>query len=261
MSVKSEYGTNKNLIILLPSFGGEGAHYKESGLIKTFRDKGGEAHLKILDVKPSLYLGSKIIDLLKTEVITPAKKAGYEKIYLVGVSMGGHGALLYTTNYPEEIEGTVVFAPFLSGPRMRSSIEKVGGIEKFEKCPFIGWDYACNMWLMLKDYISSPKNKRRLILCYGTEDEFAKQNRILADMLPPVLVLTVPGGHDWKTWKKLWIKVRNYITARGAGQRATDTDSPIFFQEDEFSIYSSEQGKLLLHDDGFKFGELASTFF
>lgn len=197
-------GTKRNLVVILPTVGGKGLHYETQGFIKAVREKGFEGHLKVLDVAPSLYLNRKIIELLKTEVFVPAKNAGYENIILVGISLGGHGALQYATKYPQDIYCVFVIAPFLGGTTAANAIEKAGGLEKFEDCPAIAWNYVCNMWHLLKKYTSNPDNRRRVALGYGTEDRFARQNRLLADTLPPDLVFTVPGGHDWETWTKLW---------------------------------------------------------
>ena len=38
-------GTNRNLVVLLPTIGGEGSHYDEQGFINVFWEKGFEAHL------------------------------------------------------------------------------------------------------------------------------------------------------------------------------------------------------------------------
>ncbi|MEE8430219.1 MAG: alpha/beta hydrolase [Candidatus Desulfatibia sp.] len=211
-------GTNRNLVVLLPTIGGEGLHYEAQGFIKAVRERGFEGHLKILDVDPSLYLNNKIIELLKTEVIIPAKNDGYENIILVGISLGGHGALLYATKYPEDVYFVFVMAPFLAGPVVADAIEKAGGLDKFEDCPSIAWDYACNMWYLLKKYVSQPDNRRRIALGYGTEDRFARQNRLLADTLPSDLVFTVSGGHDWGTWKKLWIMALDHFQVLKSNQ-------------------------------------------
>jgi pimeloyl-ACP methyl ester carboxylesterase len=218
--VDTDVGTSRNLVVLLPTVGGDGSFYESQGFIQEMRKRGGEGHYKILDVKPSLYLNSELIELLKTEVIDPAKTDGYETIWLVGTSLGGHGALLYLSKYPEDIYATVVLAPFLADPMTTSSIEDEGGLEKMDDCPGIAWDYACNMLVLIKDYLSIPGNERRLALGYGTEDGFARQNRLLADLMPPDLVFTVPGGgHDWETWKKLWIQVLDHIEAKMAEQK------------------------------------------
>jgi len=55
----------------------------------------------------------------------------------------------------------------------------------------------------------------------GTGDGFARQNRLIADLMLPDLVFTVPGGdHDWETWKKLWKQVLDHIEAKMAEQKS-----------------------------------------
>jgi enterochelin esterase-like enzyme len=73
------------------------------------------------------------------------------------------------------------------------------------------WDYACNLWKSLKVYVSDSRNQRKVVLGFGREDKFADQCRVLADALLAEQVFTVPGGHDWATWKKLWIKAADYF--------------------------------------------------
>ena len=38
-----------------------------------------------------------------------------------------------------------------------------------------------------------------------------RQNSLLANELPPKNVFTLTGGHDWVTWKHLWIEVLEYF--------------------------------------------------
>ncbi len=152
MFVDLYVGTNKNLVVLLPTSGGEGSHYETKGFIKVFREKGYEAHLKVLDVNPRLYLNSKIVDLLKTEVIIPAKNDGFEKIYLVGISLGGHGALQYATKHPEDVDGVFVLAPFLAGPVVSDALEKAGGHD---------WATWKKLWIMALDHFQDhPSNQK-----------------------------------------------------------------------------------------------------
>ncbi|MEJ2234796.1 MAG: alpha/beta fold hydrolase [Syntrophobacterales bacterium] len=167
--------------------------------------------MEVLDVKPSLYLGSRIVELVKTEVIEPAKAEGFEEIYLVGISLGGHGVLLYATTYPEDVDGIILLAPFISGDRASDSIEEAGGLDTWEDCPFLAWTHACNLWKSLQVYVSDSRNQRKVVLGFGTEDTFVEQCQILAEVLLPEQVFTVSGGHDWTTWKKLFIKAADYF--------------------------------------------------
>jgi hypothetical protein len=201
----------RSFVVLFPGIGGKGSDYETRGFLDEVWERGFEASMEVLDVKPSLYLGGRIIELVKTEVIEPAKAEGFEEFYLVGISLGGHGALLYATEYPEDIDGIVIIAPFISGNLASGAIDKAGGLDTWEDCPFLAWPHACNLWKSLKDYVSDSRNQRKVVLGFGTEDIFVDQCRILADVLLPEQVFTVSGGHDWATWKRLFIKTADYF--------------------------------------------------
>jgi pimeloyl-ACP methyl ester carboxylesterase len=207
--------TGRKLVVLLPTIGGKGEAYQEEGFIQAFRSRGGGADIIALDVAPSLYLGKRIVEVLKSEVITPAKQKGYEAIYLVGTSLGGHGALLYATEYPKDVNAVVLFAPFVTGYPPTDLVEEPGGLKQWdEKCPFTEWTYACNMWRAVKKYGSDPDHRQDIYLAYGTEDGFAKECGILAEFLPPENVYTTSGGHDWLTWEKLWLTMFDDLKVR-----------------------------------------------
>jgi hypothetical protein len=201
----------RSFVVLLPGLGGKGSHYETQGFLDEVWERGFEATMEVVDVKPTLYLGSRIVERLKTEVIEPAKAEGFEDIYLVGTSMGGHGVLLYATKYPEDVAGIVILAPFISGEVASEAIDEAGGLDTWEDCPFLGWKHTCNLWKALKVYVSDARNQRKVVLGFGTEDIFLDQCRILADVLLPEQVFTVSGGHDWPTWKKLFVKAADYF--------------------------------------------------
>ena len=210
-SFSSISNTKRALVVLFPGFGGEGIYYEQQGCIEAMRERGFDADILILNVKPRIYIENEIIEMMKTEIISPAKALGYKHIYLVGISMGGHGVLLYVTKYPEDIDAVLILSPFISGPRQTNAIIEAGGIENWEHCPFVGWDQACRLWQALKVYTSDPERCSNIFLGYGTEDVFVKECRVLAGLLPPEHVFTVPGKHNWTTWKKLWIIAMDYF--------------------------------------------------
>jgi hypothetical protein len=49
---------------------------------------------------------------------------------------------------------------------------------------------------------------------FGDNDRFAKPNGLLADVLPKVRSMIIPGGHDWKTWHQLWTKFLDTSTLK-----------------------------------------------
>ena len=95
LGYKHYVGPDRVLVLLLPPIGGRGSHYETNGFVEAVREKGFEADLKILDVNPVFYFQGRITELVKNELVDPAKASGYERVILVGTSRGGHGALLY----------------------------------------------------------------------------------------------------------------------------------------------------------------------
>ena len=210
-------GPNRVLVVLLPTIKGKGLHYEKHGFVEAVRERGFEADLKVLDVNPLLYLQGRIVDVVKTEIVDPAIDSGYKKIILVGISLGGHGALLYVTKASQDIDGVVVIAPFIGGFFINDVIKSAGGLSRWEECPPIEWDYACDMWKLLKDYLSVSKNPDKIILGFGLEDGFAESNQLLASQLPARNVFRVSGGHDWATWKTIWSKVLDHYHVACSG--------------------------------------------
>jgi pimeloyl-ACP methyl ester carboxylesterase len=81
---------------------------------------------------------------LRAEVIEPAQARGYDDIWLLGVSIGGFGSLLYAGEFPADIRGIVLLAPYLGGSRTPRAIEAAGGLEVWRGAarpsPFVdGW--------------------------------------------------------------------------------------------------------------------------
>ncbi len=208
---KSHVGPGRVLVLMLPPIAGKGLDYENNGFVEAVRERGFETDLKILDVNPVLYLQGRIAEVIKAELVDPAKASGYDKILIAGISLGGHGALLYATKYPDDVDGVIVIAPFIGGSYIDGVIAAAGGLHKWEDCPLRGWDYACDMWKLLKVATSNPETRDKMILGYGLEDGFAESNKLLADQLPPGNIFTVSGGHNWIIWKQLWIDVLNYF--------------------------------------------------
>jgi hypothetical protein len=50
-----------------------------------------------------------------------------------------------------------------------------------------------------------------MYLGYGQEDRFSAAHRLLARELPAEAVDVIGGGHDWRTWTRLW---ENFLDSR-----------------------------------------------
>lgn len=204
-------GKGKTLVVLLPTVAGHGRLYEQQGLIDISRNHGAIIDIMAIDVQPTLYLKKRIVKKMKNRVIDPAKASGYEHIYLLGTSLGGHAALLYTLAYPDDIEGLFLFAPYISDPFVTDMISEAGGLLAWDECPLYAWEYSCKLWKSIRTYLSNPERRASVFLGYGTEDRFIKSCEVLAKVLPKENVFTAPGGHSWKTWQELWEKALNRL--------------------------------------------------
>src|SRR5262249_11683225 len=61
------------------------------------------------------------------------------------------------------------------------------------------------LWSFLKATYATPgRDGPPIYLGYGRSDRYAAAQKLLADLLPPARVTTVPGGHRWAPWEDLW---------------------------------------------------------
>ena len=75
------------------------------------------------------YLRRTAIERLREDVIVPAQRKGYGEIDLVGISLGGFGALYYAMHHPGEIARLFLLAPYLGEQPVVREICTAGGVK------------------------------------------------------------------------------------------------------------------------------------
>ncbi|MBI5017739.1 MAG: alpha/beta hydrolase [Deltaproteobacteria bacterium] len=201
------------LVVFLPGRGSEAESFEREGFVAAARDAGATADLMAVDAHLGYYSRGVLAERLHEDVIAPARAAGYEAIWLVGISMGGTGALWYDVAYPGDVARVVVLAPYLGEPDLVWEIAAAGGVRPWNPGPVPEGDHFRRLWTLFKAYESSERTRGRLFLGYGRGDRFAPADDLLARLLPPDQVFTAEGDHDWETWRGLW---RSILRA-GAG--------------------------------------------
>ncbi len=192
------------LLIYLPGNGDAADAFNRSGLNAMLRER--DLNVDVLGVNAHLgyYRNGSILERLKQDVIEPAKKRGYERIWLAGNSLGAYGSILYVARYPADIAGVVLLGAYAGEQGIIREIEQAGGLRNWDPGTIEKRDWDRQLWSWLKHYEGHASEYPPVYLGYGRLDRFIYAQELLTTVLPADRVVVVSGGHDWSTWKKAW---------------------------------------------------------
>lgn len=189
---------------MLSAAGIGAADFDAHGLVAAVHRRG--LAVDVVAARPALdlYLDSKVATELHRIVVAPARARGYQRIWLLGISLGGMGALLYASTQPEAVEGLVLLAPFLGTQGTVAEIAAAGGLAGWTAEGSAATTPERQLLLWLQRFLAAPPARPAVYLGYGLADRFVRGHTMLAERLPRDRVVTAAGGHDWKTWRALW---------------------------------------------------------
>ncbi len=198
----------RQLIVFLPGFLDGPEHFVKYGFVEIARRFNPHADVLAADAHFAYYRTRSVITRLEEDVIGPAKAAGYEEIWLVGISMGGFGALIYAIAHPERITGVLALAPYLGEEDVIEEVMKAGGLKAWKGPPAAPVEddtlrKSYELWGWLKGYAHQEK-RPRLLLGYGDQDKVRTPAALIREVLPKAQVQVRPGGHKWVVWKPLF---------------------------------------------------------
>jgi len=196
----------RTLVIVLPGFGVDAAEMLDRGIAGAIQEAWPEADVVLTSATFAYYRDGRLLARLQDEVVGPALKTGYRRIWLAGASMGGMGALLYEREHSGALAGIVLFAPFLGSKELLHEIRAAGGLRRWDpgalSAEINGENYQRQVWMMVKDWVDRPALAHRVWLVSGTSDRMIDDVRLLAQELPGANSLELPGGHTWDTWRR-----------------------------------------------------------
>lgn len=206
----------RDALVLLPGRGDGAAELVAAGLPALIRQSGWRVDVYPVDATFGYYIRRNLVPVLHKDVMQPLLKKGYRRIWMLGISAGGFGALLYTQKHPGIVHGAIVLAPFLGGnKKLYREIASSGGLKKWQ--PSLTGraksDPIVQFWISLKAQVSAEEGKMPIYLGYGREDGFAFENGLLGAALPRSRVFIVPGAHDWSPWRDLVSRIARSIAA------------------------------------------------
>lgn len=191
-------------VVMLPGATDRAQDLVEQGFVRAVRARGVAADVAVVDVHFDHYLETSVVARLEQDVIAPALSSGHARIWLMGISLGGMGAMAYAREHAADIEGMILLAPFLGTRGLIAEITRAGGLLKWQPGNVAPEDGERRLLAWLRRYRADDPALPRIYLGYGTEDRYAPASMMLAGQLPARQVVTLQGGHDWTTWLELW---------------------------------------------------------
>ncbi len=210
----SEHGPDKarGLVVFLPGFGDGPDRFTANGFVQRVRGLNQGWDLVAADAHFGYYRSWSIVRRLREDVIEPAKAKGYKEIWLVGISMGGFGAISYAQAYPEEVAGVVIMAAYMGDSDVVGEVVEQG-LRQWRPPPDLSaiedgeerHSYA--VWSWLQTYVDGQGDKPKMVVAWGRSDSARRPLGELAKVLPEGQVFTAEGGHKWTTWRGLFATI------------------------------------------------------
>lgn len=208
VSVDDDFkGRAKCLVVFLPGVGDVATDFEDKGFVESLRARGLSVDVVSAQATLAYYTKGTVVQRLGEDVFAPARKKHYRQTWLIGLSMGGLGTLLYSHDHPTEITGVLALAPFLGMHPVAAKIRAEGGLAKWkapEKVEVTDEDTTIlELWRWLQALTAGKEPGPKLYLGWGTQDELlGESNEILALALPMHRKFPVSGRHEWVAWKQ-----------------------------------------------------------
>lgn len=193
------------LVVFLPGRWSRVEEFEREGFFEIARKRWPDARLVAADLHLGYYKNRSVALRLHEDIILPARRSGAKRVRIVGISMGGLGALIYDAEYPGQVDELVLLSPFLGEDEALREIEAAGGLAKWNPGPVAKTDFTRKLWLGLRKNQRQREVSPRILLGCGQADRLAGSNRLFArEFLKSNEQRWTAGGHDWPTWKTLF---------------------------------------------------------
>lgn len=180
---------------------GDGANiFAQQNLIDALQKCNDSLNIVALDSHLGYFSNRTIITRLNTEVIAPAKAQGIDNIWVIGVSLGGLGSLLYSVNHPDDLTGLILLSPYLGEKEDLESLLKSSDLYNWQ--PKQTNDFQ-TLWFSLIE-LSRSEKLSNIYMGTGNQDRYIAQQDQFSKLLNESNTIKIEGKHQWSTWNQLW---------------------------------------------------------
>ena len=205
------------LVVLFPGFGDRPRQFERKEFIDIVGEHTSNFDVVALDAHFGYYRNGTIIDRVYEDVLSPAVDAGVSEIWLVGISMGGAGAISTANEHGDIISGVIALAPYLGPPDLIREIVEAGGLMQWEpgddldSLPDDRASFFRRQWAWLQGY-GEGAERPTLLLGVGDGDRLLEPASTVASVLPEHAYAVQSGGHNWRVWTPLF---RHFLAQEG----------------------------------------------
>jgi pimeloyl-ACP methyl ester carboxylesterase len=199
------------LMVFLPGLGDTAEAFERRGFVSEVRAQDMSIDMVAADASLGYYAKGILTERLFTDVVQPRSGRGYEQVWLVGMSMGGLGTVLYSRQRPAgETYGVLALSPYLGEEEVSDAVRSAGGLQSWKAPPRVSAmnasNYTVELWRWLQAVSAGREPGPQLYLGYGLQDHLAQVDTLLGADLPEDRVFTIDGGHNWTTWRTLFAR-------------------------------------------------------
>ena len=103
----------EELVVLLPGRYSLPRELEREGFVRQVRASRPRARIVVPDLHLGYYRNRISSERLHRDIVLPAHREGIRRVTLVGISMGGLGAMLYEFEHPGHVQEIIMLSPFL----------------------------------------------------------------------------------------------------------------------------------------------------
>lgn len=206
----------ERLIVMLPGLFDTPQDFVRSGFVDALRQRGIGGRVVIPDAHFGYYESRSVDRRILDDVILPARNAGVREIWLVGVSMGALGSLIFAEQHRDIVQRVFLIGPYPGTDRVMQSIRNAGGPTRWAKQAPDPDDPDVKIlrfwhWLATR----APQADTSPAIFYGTGegDRYKRNQDLLGALIPASARFNADGKHDWPTWRAIWNNMLDALPA------------------------------------------------
>ncbi|HQY55464.1 MAG: alpha/beta hydrolase-fold protein [Dokdonella sp.] len=191
------------LVVVLPGRGDDLASLERRRVAQTIQAAWPDADVILTGLTMPFYRQGQASKRLHDEIIGPAQGPGNRELWIVGISLGGMGAMLYEREYPGQADGILLLSPYLGDNAIHDEIRAAGSLARWNPGPLQAVNagtFQHELWRTAKTWQQTPTRAAAVWLGYGSDEPFRTPIELLSPALPADHVVMLPGRHDWKLW-------------------------------------------------------------